>query len=214
MPRTLRNIVEEVLGFPRTKTLWTANYYPALPFTPQACEIGALLPAMLYMARWGHRRGKGCFIEAFGKQADEKLAPPTIADVATGLLVRPESAFSGFDGEVGKAVLGDLLLAWCLENRKHVEGHTEQVQRIFPTHYLASWIDLPKKIVDLRYVPELLVSLLANQDTGEWLEASNRKGRFPVGVDYANNLLLTLFGRHMAIHGPRHANLSSDIFME
>jgi len=214
MPRTLRNIVEEVIGFPRTRTLWTANYYPALPITPQEFDIGALLPAMLYMARRGHRRGKGHFVEAFGKQTGDKLSSPTIADATTGLLARPESALIGFDGEVGKAVLGDLLLAWCLENRNHAEGHSEQVQRAFPTHYLASWIDLPKNVGHLRYVPELLVSLLANQDTGEWLETGNRKGRFPVGAGYANNLLLTLFGRHMAIRGPHHADYHSDAFTE
>ena len=45
-----------------------ANYFAALPFTPQDYEVGSLLPAMLYMARWGHRRGKGHFIETFGHQ--------------------------------------------------------------------------------------------------------------------------------------------------
>ena len=58
MSRTVKTIVEETLGFQRAKSLWTTLYYPAFPITPQDYDIGALLPAMLYMARWGHRRGR------------------------------------------------------------------------------------------------------------------------------------------------------------
>jgi hypothetical protein len=59
--------------------LWTVNYFPALPFTPQHFEVGGLLPAMLYMARWGYRRGKGRFIETFGqKDAQAKRSRPAL----------------------------------------------------------------------------------------------------------------------------------------
>jgi hypothetical protein len=78
-----KTIVENVLTPARARALWTANYFPALPFTPQHFEVGSLLPAMLYMARWGHRRGKGHFIEAFGQQdAQGKAQPPRLVDVA------------------------------------------------------------------------------------------------------------------------------------
>jgi hypothetical protein len=52
--RPAKKIVEDALGPARTRALWTANYYPALPFTPQSFEVGVLLPAMLFMARFGH----------------------------------------------------------------------------------------------------------------------------------------------------------------
>jgi len=214
MPRTVKTIVEEVLGIPRARALWTANYHPAFPLTPQDFDIAALLPAMLYMARRGERRGKGNFVSTFGQIHNGKTQPPSIANVVSGMLVRPESALEGFDGEVGQAILGDLLLAWCLENKKHAEGHREQVQRIFPTHYLASWIDLPTALANLRGAPELLTSLLANQDKGEWLVAGPCRTRFPVGVTYAENDLLSLFGRHMSVRGPYVSDLASDIFCE
>lgn len=214
MTRTVKTIVEEVLGFQRASTLWTANYHPAFPLTPQDFDIGALLPAMLYMARWGHRRGKGNFVSTFGSTHDGKAQPPCIVDVVSGMLARPDSALEGFNGEVGQAVLGDLLLAWCLENKKHAEGHKEQVQRIFPTHYLASWIDLPNKLSNLRGAPELLTSLLANQEKGEWLDAGPRQTYFPVGVTPTENNLLSLFGRHMSVRGPYASDLASDTFGE
>jgi hypothetical protein len=214
MARTVKTIVEEVLGFQRTSTLWTANYYPAFPLTPQDFDIGALLPAMLYMARWGHRRGKGKFVSTFGPIDDSKAQPPWIVDVVDGLLARPDSALEGFEGEVGQTVLGDLLLAWCLENKKHAEGHKEQVQRIFPTHYLASWIDLPTSLAHLRGAPELLTSILANQEKGEWLDPGPRKTSFPVGVTHAENNLLSLFGRHMLVRGGYASDLASDTFSE
>jgi hypothetical protein len=214
MPRPVKTVVEEVFGFQRTSTLWTANYYPALPIAPQDFDIGALLPAILYMARWGHRRGRGNFVSNFGRLQDGNPQPPTIADVEIALLGRANSAMEGFDGDIGNAVLGDLLLAWCLENRKHAEGHGEQVQRVYPTHYMASWIDLPVSVTHLRGVPELLTSLLADQEKGEWLEVGTSKSCFPVGVTHAENDLLRLFARNMVVRGPYASDLASDTFSE
>ncbi|WP_295581476.1 hypothetical protein [uncultured Lamprocystis sp.] len=210
----MRNIVEDVLTKERTKRLWTTNYFPALPITPQDFDIGAVLPTMLYLARFGHRRGKGKFVSTFGQSTTGGLKAPTVSDVAERLTARHTTQIQGFDDEIGKAVLSDLLLSRCLENRKHAQGHHEQVQRIFPTHYFASWIDLPEQSVNLRNVPELLTALLASQPVGESLDPLG-VGPFPVGVaDLAQNRLLALFGRHCAIRGPHAANLASDVFLE
>lgn len=214
MSRTAKTIVEEAFGFQRAKALWTAIYYPALPMMPAVYDVGALLPAMLYMARWGHRRGKGNFVTTFGAVSDGKPQPPTVEDVSTGLLARPDSLLEGFDDQLGSAIVGDLFLAWCLENKRHAEGHKEQVQRIYPTHYLASWIDLPVSATHLRGVPELLVGLLADQASGEWLDVGSRKSCFPVGVTHEENDLLALFARAMKVRGPYASDLASDTFAE
>lgn len=49
----------------------------SLPFTPQHFEIGGLLPYMLYMARWGHRRGRGNFVGSLRTEGQrwESLCP-------------------------------------------------------------------------------------------------------------------------------------------
>lgn len=214
MARTVKTIVEEVLGFQRANKLWTATYHPAFPFLLAGYDIGAFLPGMLYMARWGHRRGKGKFVFTFGPEVDGKAQSPCIVDVVSGLLSRPDRVFDGFDTGSGQAVLGDLLLAWCLENKNHAEGHKEQVQRIFPTHYLASWVDLPISLSHLRGAPELLTSLLAAQEKGEWLEARPGQACFPIGVTHAENYLLSLFGRHMSVRGQYSSDLASDTFNE
>ena len=209
-----KTIVENVLTPARARDLWTVNYLPALPFTPTHFEAGALLPAMLYMARWGHRRGKGHFIEAFGQpDAQGKAQPPRLVDVASGLLTRAGGNFDGFADDHGPAMLADLLLTYCLENRQHELGHHEVVQRVFPTHYLASWVDLPETVANLRGVPELLTTLLAWQDRGEALVPEAGRSRFPVGVGFAENHLLKQFARHMSVRGPA-ANLGSDHFQE
>lgn len=208
-----KTIVENVLTPARAKDLWTANYFTALPFTPQGYEVGSLLPAMLYMARWGHRRGKGHFIETFGRlDGQGKSLPPRLVDVASGLLARAGGDFDGFAGDYGPAMLADLLLTYCLENKEHELGHEEVVQRVFPTHYLASWVDLPETVAHLRGVPELLTALLAWQDKGGTL-AQRASRTFPVGGNFSENPLLALFGRHVEIDGPA-ANLASDRFME
>lgn len=212
MPRTVRNIVEEALTKQRTDFLWTANYLPVLPMTPQDFDIGALLPAILYMSRWGYRRGKGKFIETFGQNEGNVHKPPTIADVAKHF-AQLDSALIGFAGETGQAILGDLLLAYCLENKSHILGHTEQIKRVFPTHYLASWLDLPKDSGHWRGVPELIITLLAQQKNGKYLEPNNRNGSFSVGVGFNDNTLLNLFGRCMNING-LFTDLNSDTFVE
>ncbi len=142
-----KTIVESVLTPARTKTLWSANYFLALPFTPQVFEIGGLLPAMLYMARWGHRRGKGHFSETFGRKDDKnKTIAPNLNEVTDGLITRNLEEIACFEDESGRAMLADLLLTFCLENKDHALGHSEKIQRVFPTHYMASWLDLPESL--------------------------------------------------------------------
>lgn len=217
--KTPKDVVEDVLTPSRARELWTANYFSALPFTPQSFEIGSVLPAMLYMARWGHRRGKGKFADTFGHEIKDKRGHTKkvvcLADIADRLLIEDGSSFEGFAGSQGRAVLADLLLTYCLENREHDLGHQEQVQRVFPTHYLASWLDLPETVGHLRGVPELLTSLLAWQDRGETLQPGGDNSRFPVGAgNFTANPLLSLFARSMAIRGVHASDLASDRFLE
>ena len=215
MSKTAKTIVEDVLSPARARELWTANYLHALPFTPQTFEIGALLPAMLYMARWGHRRGRGAFRETFGKVKDDKRQPPSTQDVAAGLLRKHPQGFVGFEDETGPAQLADLLLSYCLENKGHEEGHESPVQRIFATHYLSSHVDLPDSVTHLRGVPELLTALLAWSSQGEHIEPGNKgMDRFVVGDGFKSNPLLKLFARFMSVRGLLVTNLGSDTFDE
>lgn len=215
MSKTAKTIVEDVLTPARTRELWTANYLPALPLTPQSFEIGALLPAMLYMARWGYRRGKGAFSESFGSVKNGKLQPPTTQDVAAGLLRKLPQSFVGFDDAAGPGQLADLLLSYCLENKGHEEGHESPVQRIFATHYLSSHVDLPDRVAHLRGVPELLTALLSWTTRGEHIEPGIKgMSRFVVGDDLQTNPLLKLFARHMSVRGSQVSNLGSDSFDE
>ena len=215
MSKTAKTIVEDVLSPARARELWTANYLPALPFTPQSFEIGALLPAMLYMARWGHRRGRGAFRETFGKMKDDKRQPPSTQDVAAGLRRKHSQGFVGFEDETGPAQLADLLLSYCLENKGHEEGHESPVQRIFATHYMSSHVDLPDSAAHLRGVPELLTALLAWCPQGEHIEPGNKgMDRFVVGDGFKSNPLLKLLARFMSIRGPLVSNLGSDNFDE
>ncbi|MGO8751916.1 MAG: hypothetical protein ACLQNE_38730 [Thermoguttaceae bacterium] len=59
--KSAREIVEEVLTPHMTRELWTINCQEVLPFTLQDFAVGGVLPAMLYMFRWGYRRGQGTF---------------------------------------------------------------------------------------------------------------------------------------------------------
>src|SRR5258708_435013 len=126
-------IVWNVLSPNMAAYVWRGNYERVFPFTPQDYLVGALLPAVLYMFRWGHRRGVGQFERTFSNSLLEK---PTIDSVTARLAVNAQ--FEGFHTDRAKAILGDLLLAHVLENKGREEGRDKQVQRVFPAHYFAS----------------------------------------------------------------------------
>src|SRR5262245_10625238 len=117
VPTTARSMVDDVLGRAMTREIWTGNYGKALPVTVQDFDLSAVLPAVFYMFRFGHRRGKGNFIEHFGSSvgtAKERRRAATIERVANTLA--DSEQFEGFQGETARAILGDLLLCFCLEN--------------------------------------------------------------------------------------------------
>lgn len=210
---TARAIVEDVLGRHMTREIWTGNFEKALPVSIQAFDLTAILPPVFYMFRFGARRGKGKFIETFGPNTGtmrEQRRATTIERIASRLA--ESSQFAGFGGEAEQAILGDLLLCFCLENNWHALGRREQVQRVAPAHYMASWIDLPDWVSNLRYVPEMIVSMLANQD-GEYVE-QNKEGDltwFAVGRGFEDNVLLRAFHRGVK-RREKFLTLTSDRF--
>lgn len=207
----IRKIVGSVLSERTVKSLWTANYSQVIPMTPQDFSLEGILPAVFYMFRWGHRRGKGKFYDNF--KAINSKKGPSIEDIAKNLAQSP-SSIVGFLGHVEQAILGDLLLCLCLENKQHKTGRTEGVQRVYPTHYMTSWIDVPTRVSNFRYVPEMLVSILAKQSDGKDIENKKKHSRFAViEKGFSDNLLLELFSKGMSIEGEL-SNIRSDRFDE
>lgn len=199
-----RSIVEEVLGKRDVKEIWGTGYFPALPVTPQDYTMGGVLPAVLYMMRWGHRRGKGKFFDVFSDEA-------TVGKVSEKLISNAEN-FIGFDNSTSRAILADLLLAYSFENKNHRTGRDEQVQRVFPSHYFSSWIDLPKKVSNLRSIPEMFTTIIANQPSGEFIFNQRNASCFD-SDSFDKNQLLFLFGSGTSVIGDAN-NLKSDKFDE
>ena len=210
-----RAVVDDVLGRGMTRAIWSASYDKVLPISVQDFDLTGVLPAVLYMFRFGHRRGKGRFFDTFGGEGGtprERRRGATIERVAAKLAATAQ--FEGFQGETEQAILGDLLLCFCLENVKRALGRNQQIQRVAPAHYLASWIDLPEAVAHLRYVPEMIVAMLADQQ-GEHVEQNSEGSRswFPVGRQFENNLLLKAFHQGVVHEGPL-GNRTADRFCE
>jgi hypothetical protein len=178
-----------------TREIWTGNYEKALPVSVQEFDLSAVLPAVFYMFRFGHRRGKGNFLNTFGATTGtprERRQAATIERVVSKLV--ENNKFAGFDGAAERAILGDLLLCFCLENAKRALGRKEQLQRVAPAHYMSSWVDLPEHVAHLRFVPEMIVAMLAAQKD-EFVKQNEDGNRtwFAVGRGFENNILLRVF---------------------
>ena len=155
--------------------------------------------------RWGHRRGRGRFAATFGIQQ----VKPTIESVAGKL--SEDSRIVNFKSSIGQALLGDMLLTSTLENRRRDEGHKEQVQRCFASHYMASWIDLPFDAANLRGVPEAIVALIADQKTGASILAGS-VGRYPVSARVQDNEFVAAFAPGVRVEVDYRRQTNSDRF--
>jgi hypothetical protein len=202
MANETRQVIESVLGSQMTAQIWTSTYSPVFPFVPQDFSVGAVLPMMLYLFRWGNRRGKGQFGATYGADG-----APTISSTVDRLI--SDGAIKGFDSPAGRAVLGDFLLTSILENRRHSESHDEQIQRCFANHYYASWIDLPISAANLRGVPEMVTALVSDQRDGEFVEPFAERGRYRVGARIQDNDLLRALAPATATTGMK-SDLRSD----
>ena len=216
MADNARTLVEDVWGKGATREIWSLNYDKVLPISLYAVELPAVLPAVFYMFRFGQRKGRGKFLATFGLSTEKgiKLKRSATIERISEKLAGTEELID-FDGETEKAILGDLLLCFCLENAKHSLGRNEQVQRVAPAHYMASWIDLPQAVSQLRYVPETIVAMLANQE-GESVKPSegNKKTWFPVGRRYEENALLRAFSQGVIRREGVSSDYTSDRFEE
>ena len=216
MPNSARHIVRDVIPRRMADEIWSARYDKALPITFNDFDLSAVLPAVFYMFRFGRRRGRGEFLKTFapdGGSVPERRRAATVERVARALAANPH--IDGFDGDVEQAILGDLLLCFCLENSRHDLGRDKQVQRVAPAHYMASWIDLPTSVANLRFVPEMIVAMLANQK-GEYVESGDAGGRtwFAVARGHEENLLLRAFSQGVERHSPVVDSRSGDRFIE
>ncbi len=215
MANNARAIVRQVLPPKMADEIWSARYDKALPISLDDFEISAVLPAVFYMFRFGWRRGKGNFFETFAPESHnirERRRAATVEQVAQKLATRED--VDNFHDDVERAILGDLLLGFSLENIRHELGRDKQVQRVAPTHYMASWIDLPERVAHLRFVPEMIVAMLADQK-GDYVESNNSGDRtwFPVMTGHEENLLLRTFN-HGVLRDGHIDHLASDKFDE
>ena len=200
-----------------TREIWSSSYDKVLPVTLQDFEVSSILPVVFYMFRFGHRRGAGKFLDTFGTTTGtpaQRRKSATVDRISERLAGIEE--LSGFDGEVERAILGDLLLCFCLENVRRNLGRDQQVQRVAPTHYLASWIDLPQSAAHLRSVPEMIVAMLANRREGDHVTLNEDwdSTYFPVGKRYTDNVLLRAFSQGLHRRGDVLGDLTSDQFDE
>ena len=207
---SVRKTVEDVLTPAMAREIWSSDFRRVLPVSVQSFDLSAVLPAVFYMFRFGHRRGKGRFVEEFGVGTGthaQRRRSITVDAIADRLVAGSEDGFCGFDGTAERAILGDLLLCHCLDNVRNRLGRANQVQRVAPTHYLSSWVDLPGSVANLRYAPEMIVAVLANQRKTSQVRRTGNKKRtwFPVGENISDNVLLQPF-----LAGVTQRNISDD----
>ena len=63
-----------------TQKIWSASYANVLPVAVQDFDLSAVLPAVFYMFRFGHRRGKGRFLDEFSPVGGNRCPDEAIND--------------------------------------------------------------------------------------------------------------------------------------
>ena len=190
MKNDARKIAESVFNKDMVKDIWRYQYDKAFPVTIQDVEMSSILPSVFYMFRFGHRRSTGRFLDVFA----DKNGKATVQKIAEKLSETNEIV--GFKGKVERAILGDLLLAFSVENKGYEGGQKKQVQRIVPAHYLSGWVDLPEAAAHTRRIPEMIVAILANQQDA-FVEKTCEEVDFPVVYNLHKNALLNAFSNGM-----------------
>jgi hypothetical protein len=83
---------------------------------------------------------------------------------------------------------------------------------------MASWVDLPEHLANLRFVPEMIVAMLADQHTGDSVQQTHDGDAswFAVGRSFQDNVLLKAFHQGMVRLGARAevSSLAADQFDE
>lgn len=184
--------------------MWTLNYRRVLPIVMQQWPPSGVVPALFYLLRWNHRRGSGKFQEVFHQKGVSKGA--TVEQVAKVLAEHTEGWLTGFDRPVDRDVLADLMLACCVETVRREPGRDKVVHRVLPTHFFASWVDLPPRS-QMRDVPETLAAVLGRPE-GEGVQP------FPLGCPVAENRLLAAFGTGVTTDTDSKKGLAADEFSE
>ncbi|MDA8205677.1 MAG: hypothetical protein M0Z36_06385, partial [Thermaerobacter sp.] len=197
-----RAILEDVLSRAMVRELWTAHYDPVFPMQPGDFSVGTLLPALLFLMRRGEARGRGRFVETYGK--GERRA--TADGVAERLSWRPDVVVHV---EAGAAILGDVILAHCLEAVNHSASRQSPIDRAYPSHYFSSWLDLSQAYAHMRYVPDALATILGRPDSAR---DAMMPSPFSVG-SVRDNLLLKTFATAVEV-GDRSYALTADRFVE
>ncbi|MDA8206333.1 MAG: hypothetical protein M0Z36_09695, partial [Thermaerobacter sp.] len=119
----------------------------------------------------------------------------------------------GTRGPAADAIVGDLVLAHCLEAQRHSADRAAPIIRAYPVHYFASWLDLPAQYVDVRGLSDMLAAILAAQPDGDVLrgpQGPGEAGAFPLGR-FQENLLLRSFGEAVE-SGRKASSLTADSF--
>ena len=213
-----REIVENALSPDMVAEIWTGNYEKVLPITLLDFELSAVLPAVFYMFRFGHRRGVGNFLATYGPAAGTP-APEAPADHGG-----PDRGEARGDPRVGRvrrrrragysrrpAAL--LLSRECPAPTR--PGPAGAARRADP---LPSELDRSAPIVwrTIRFVPEMIVAMLANRRTGDYVTPSDEadRTRFAVVNRYEHNLLLRAFDQGVTRRGGLLGDLASDRFNE
>lgn len=208
-PRTVsyRSVAEDNLTVATVRRLWTSNYEPVLPLQPHSFAMGTLLPALFYLFRQGVRRGPGKFRDTFVPPGAKSA---TTNDVSSRLV---GDGRVGARGPAADAIVGDLLLAHCLEAQRHSADRGAAIIRAYPVHYFASWLDLPSNYTHVRGLPDALAAILVSQSDGDVLQfpqSPGESGAFPIGR-LQENLLLQSFGAAVE-SGRKASSLTADSF--
>ena len=209
--KEIQTNLRESLGRNLERAVWSPNAESLFPIAVNDVDLKAVIPALLYILRFGARPGKGFFTTSFVKKGDSsgRTDKVTANDIADLLISRENRKYFSYSVEdkVAHRVISNALAGLVFQNTRNKRGTDHAIIRTVPNHFMSAKFDLPERVSNLRGIPEITVSAIVggNRKTNKQFakdsfQMMSSKESFN---NYVTSLLLTKFAQAIEVDESR-----------
>ncbi len=211
--KDIRTNLRDSLGRKLERAVWSSNADSLLPIQFNDVDLKAVIPAVLYILRFGARPGKGYFTTSFVTKGDSsgRKDKVTANDIADLLLADENRAYFSVevDEKVAHRLISNTLSGLVFQNTRNRRGTNHAIIRTLPNHFMSAKFDLPEKVSHLRGIPEITVSAIvgdSRKPSRPFIKDAHQMTSSKESFNnYGSNLLLAKFARAIKVNESKSA---------